>query len=99
MDKKVAGRGIQMFRCHLDPMIGPKPRNAFVPSDMGAEAWINDEASGVLIKLKDGAEHFVFAANVQSIKLKPMIMAKDLTSEDIAPIRPRLGRPPKSEAG
>lgn len=67
-------RKILMFRCHIDPMIGPKPRLAFVPKDMRAEAEIASDSTGpmgVYIKLQDGIEHIVPFANVQSIRLEP----------------------------
>jgi hypothetical protein len=51
-------------------MIGPKPLNAFVPKDMGWSAVINTEATGVLISLPTGQEHFVFGANIQSVRLE-----------------------------
>lgn len=63
-----------MFRCYRDPMIGPKPRLAFVPSDMRAEAEIAHDAQGpmgIYIKLQDGIEHVVPFANVESFRLLP----------------------------
>jgi len=81
MNTKAAGRQVRMFRCHIDPMIGPKSRNAFVPKDMGAEAYINDEATGVIIRLANGREHFVFSANVQSIELE--------SDNDVVTLKPK----------
>lgn len=61
------GQRVLMFRCVVDPMVGPKPRNAFVPSDMAAEAWTTN--MGVIIKLHDGNEHLVPYTNIVSIRL------------------------------
>ena len=71
---KVAKSPVIMFRTQVDPMIGPKPRNAFMPKDLGWNAYINEEATGVVVEVpnKDGSEitrHFVFGANIQSIRL------------------------------
>ena len=66
------GAEVKMFRCHLDPMIGPKPRQAFVPSDVFAEAyWI-----GYWVYMKyvqPGKDrHIVPSANIQSIRIGPL---------------------------
>lgn len=67
---KLAGKKVAMMRCAYDPMIGPKPKQAFVFSEMNAEAIFNDEATGVIITLQSGMKHFVFGANIQSIRLE-----------------------------
>lgn len=80
MTISIAGRKVAMFRCHIDPMIGPKPRMAFVPEDIGAVAHINHEATGIIMTLKDGTQHFIFSANIQSCRLtndEPMSDALD----------------------
>lgn len=77
-----------MFRCQIDPMIGPKPRNAFVPDDLDMTAVINEEGTGIIVNFK-GQEHFIFGANIQSVRLK---------SEPQIAERKQLGRPKKHEA-
>lgn len=86
MSNKTAGRHIQMFRCHYDPMIGPRPLNAFVPKDNGWTAVINDESTGVIVTLPNGQQHFVFGANIQSVRLEPEAI-------EVAPAQKKLGRP------
>lgn len=78
MNNKLAGRSVKMFRCHIDPAIPPKPRNAFVPSDMEATCVINDEATGIIFRSKNGREHVVFSPNIQAIELnlEPEIVPK-----------------------
>lgn len=68
----VSGREVEMFRCHIDPMIGPKPRQAFMPKDINARAYIDDKVTGIIMKLHDGTEHFIFGSNVQSTRLKKL---------------------------
>lgn len=70
---KIGGRQVAMFRCHIDPMIGPKPRNAFVPSDLNMKAFISQNETGVVVQMADGTEHFIFSANIQSVRLSPDI--------------------------
>lgn len=70
---KLAGRAVKMFRCHIDPMIGPHPRNAFVTETMKfKKCVINDEATGVYVLTDNGREHFVAFTNVQSNELYPL---------------------------
>lgn len=72
MSNKTAGRKVMMFRCQIDPMIGPKPKNAFLIDERsGMKARINEEATGVIVTLENGQEHFVFGANIQSVRLAP----------------------------
>lgn len=62
------GRRIKGFRCHLDPMVGPVPRNAFDMETHKMEGELTP--AGVYVKvLATGLEHLVPYANVQSIKL------------------------------
>lgn len=75
------GQRVLMFRCVVDPMIGPKPRNAFVPSEMSAEAWTTN--MGVIIKLHDGNEHLVPYTNISSIRL-------DHTHQDQPKAEPKM---------
>jgi hypothetical protein len=70
----LTGRKVNTFRCQVDPMVGPKPRNAFVPSTMGMEAELMDH--GVYVKVMPygtftGSEHLIPFANIQSIRLEP----------------------------
>lgn len=73
------GRKISMFRCHLDPSIGPKPKNAFTKKDM-PNAYFELTPIGVYVKIiyqvpgnaLQESEHLVPYANVQSIKLEPV---------------------------
>lgn len=73
-------RKVLMFRCHLDPGVGPMPKQAFQLSDPNSpieEAVLTP--GGVYVKMKplrdakDGefVEHLVPYANIQSIKLMP----------------------------
>lgn len=71
------GRKVDMFRCHLDPAIGPKPMNAFTRKAFPHAAF-ELTPIGIHVHLtitKPGTneivieEHIVPYANVQSIKL------------------------------
>lgn len=75
-------RKVSQFRCQIDPMIGPKPANAFQMGDgagqLPGEAYLT--AVGVHVyhhyRPKLGGElvvteHIVPYANLQSIKLIP----------------------------
>ncbi len=85
---KFVGRKIAMFRCHFNPMIGPKPQQAFVPPDMRAEAELTTQ--GVYIKLHDGIEHFVPFSNIESIRFLP----EELKSQqEPIPLKRGPGRP------
>ena len=67
---KFVGREIFMFRCHFNPMIGPRPQQAFVPKDQGMYAELTSQ--GVYVKvLKDGCEHFVPFSNIESLRFAP----------------------------
>lgn len=79
MASQLTGRKVHQFRCHIDPCIGPSPKNAFSiyqTSEMEKQKcpWIECELTpaGVYVKvLKTGSEHLVPFANVQAIKLVP----------------------------
>lgn len=69
---KMVGREVEMFRCHLDPMIGASAKNAFMMKDMKAKAFVTD--MGIHFKFDPGtpfneSEHLVPYANIQSIRL------------------------------
>jgi len=63
------GQEVIMFRCQIDPMVGPIPKNAFVPAQCGMKAHLLLPV-GVYVKVeKTGREHIVPFANIQSIEL------------------------------
>lgn len=71
----ISKRKIMMFRCYHDPMIGPKPRQAFSLKE--CPTWDMELTPvGVYVKWPELAngkmvrehEHMVPFANVQSIK-------------------------------
>lgn len=94
---KIAGVTVEMFRCAYDPMIGPKPRQAFVPSDLGWRAYVNDNETGVVIITDKGQRHFVPFTNIQSSRLAP-----ETVEDELQPIETKRkpGRQPaqRSEA-
>ncbi len=69
---KIANRSVSLFRAHIDPMIGPKSRNAFMLKDLGAKAYINEKETAVVVLMPDGSEHVVPLTNIQSIRLEPL---------------------------
>jgi hypothetical protein len=73
---ELKGRRVEMFRCHLDPAIGPKARNAFSKHEY--PGWEFELTPiGVYVKTEHKVpgqpttigEHLVPYANIQSIKL------------------------------
>lgn len=87
----LVGRKINTFRCMIDPMVGPKPRNAFVPETMGMEAYLTDK--GVYVKVLpygtfQGSEHLIPFANIQSIRLE-----LDNSSQEETELKRKPGRP------
>lgn len=81
----LVGRKINCFRTQVDPMIGPKPRNAYVPSQMAMEAELLDV--GVYVRVLPhgtfmGSEHIIPFANVQSIRLEPPEPVIEIDSHD-----------------
>lgn len=66
---KLSGRKIKFFRCHIDPTIGPKPKNAFDPVAMNMQAELTP--LGIYTKLPTGEENLVPYPNIQSIRLMP----------------------------
>lgn len=80
MSNVLATRKVSMFRCHIDPAIGPTPKLAFSLSDplltaIGLEVELTQV--GIYAKWYDRRnkdklhEHLVPFANIQSIKLEP----------------------------
>jgi hypothetical protein len=76
MDLK--NRKVASFRAHLDPMIGPKPRNSFDRRELpnweleltpiGICVTARIQVPGAAVQV---SEHVVPYANIQSIKLMP----------------------------
>lgn len=71
-------RKVEMFRCHLDPAVGPRAKNAFMVGLDGIQdaeltpvgvwvKWVNTSPGNS----KNSTEHLVPYANVQSIRLAP----------------------------
>lgn len=84
---EIAGLKVRLFRCQIDPMLGAKPRLAFIPSDNDWEAWVNAEETGIIVDRKkpivlaDKTEinilDFVPFANIQAAQFyKPEAKAK-----------------------
>lgn len=76
------GRKIQRFRCTVDPMIPPRPRNAFDNGPKGDHRGWEFEMTpaGVYVKAfvtlpgqraPHAEEHVVPYSNIQSLKLAP----------------------------
>lgn len=62
---------VLMFRCIQDPMIGPKPRNAFMLPDLPDwEAWLHIPSGTVHVKTSHGRRHVVGMGNWSSIELE-----------------------------
>lgn len=66
---------VLMFRCVQDPMIGPKPRNAFMLTEKenpGWEAWFNNQTGSVYVKVPTPSgirRHIIPTGNLASIEL------------------------------
>lgn len=68
-----------MFRCHIDPCIPPKPRNAFHIKEFQGSTF-ELTPGGVYVKIKlnvpgnveQWSEHLVPFANLQSVKFLPL---------------------------
>lgn len=74
-DVKLTGREIDYFRCHIDPSIGPKPRNAFKVDEMKMVALMTPV--GIYTRLPSGEESVVPYPNIQSIRLKPEVAEEE----------------------
>ncbi len=84
------GRKVNTFRCQVDPMVGPKPRNAFVPSTMSMEAEMTEH--GIYVKVLPygtfgGSEHMVPYANIQSIRLEPELETAEVIEMKRKPVK------------
>lgn len=86
MDLK--NRKVFSFRAHIDPMIGPKPRNSFDRREL--KNWEFElTPAGVYVKTvfqtpgkpDQESEHIVPFTNIQSIKLMPLEKAVEKTEE------------------
>lgn len=65
---------VKMFRCVQDPMIGPKPRNAFMlPDLLGWEAWLHPSGNIYITAINSStgnkSYHVVGMGNWSSIQL------------------------------
>lgn len=89
---KVSGKAVAMFRTVKDPMIGPKPRQAFVPPDYGWECYMT-EGEGLYIKTDKGDEHFIGAGNIESVRF----VREGYHATEFGSIRRGPGRPKKEE--
>lgn len=83
-------RKIASFRAHLDPAIGPKPKNSFDRREL--PKWDFEMTPvGVYVRAVfqtpsgiTEAEHIVPFANVQSIKLMPLEKDKEEAKKEAA---------------
>lgn len=67
------GRKVRMFRCHIDPHIPPKPRNAFVIGDgadqlPGEAIWYS---TYIELKAKSGIDYGIAITNLQNWVFEP----------------------------
>lgn len=95
MSKKIAGRKVRMFRCERPPLIGGKTLQAHMVKDLGWDAEVNEEATGLIITTGYGSQHFVAFTNIQNTEFFPDEPKEEATVTDM---KPRMGRPPKSPA-
>lgn len=73
-------RKIEMFRCHIDPAVPPKPRNAFHRKEFSKETDFELTPVGVYVRYVATtpgsktfvSEHLIPFANIQSIKMMPL---------------------------
>lgn len=83
---KIGGLVVRLFRCQIDPMIGPKSRLAHVPEDNGWDAWVNEQETGIIVDTKKAITvagkkievlDFVPFTNIQAAQFfKPEVKAK-----------------------
>ncbi len=93
----ITGRSIKTFRCYKDPMIPPKPRNAFQMGDGTGQVPGTAEITtmGVYVKTKTYGDYVIPYANVESIQLLPQDVIEPQIAEEVILRRPP-GRPPKA---
>lgn len=61
---------IKMFRCVTDPMVGPKPRQAFMLPDLpGWEAYLHAPSGTIHVQTDKGRRHVIGMGNWSSIEL------------------------------
>lgn len=71
---KIAGKKVDMMRCHITPMLLAKPLQAHKFSELKWDAEINDSENGVVVTmpvdqhLKEQQEWFVPMTNIQALK-------------------------------
>jgi hypothetical protein len=91
----ISNRKLMLFRCHIDPQIGPNPKLAFQLSDplnqaIGLEAELT--TIGIYAKWYDRRnkdqvhEHIIPFTNIQSIKLEP-------ETAEVIELKRKPGRP------
>ena len=62
---------VKMFRTVQDPMVGPKPRQAFMLPDLPDwEAWYHTASGAVYVKTDKGRRHIIGTGNLSSIELE-----------------------------
>lgn len=74
-------------------MVGPKPRQAFVPKDCGMDAHIIE--GGLLVKVLPyntfvGSEHIIPFTNILSMKIEN---EPDIESNEVIEMKRKPGRP------
>jgi hypothetical protein len=79
MAVELKGRKVAMFRCHIDPMIPPKPANAFAVGQSNIEHAELTPAGVYVSTMKEKLEFLIPYANVQAIRLA--VVPKDEPEE------------------
>ena len=76
----LVGRRLRMFRCHIDPHIPPKPRQAFTfgteHGQQEGEAYITPVGVYANVKVQDGVkwvwrEYVIPHSNIECMELYP----------------------------
>lgn len=90
---------VRMFRCVQDPMIGPRPRQAFMLPDLPDwQAWLHIQSGTIYVITNLGKRHAVGAGNWSSIEFYPETEAPLAKTIHEAQIR-KVGRPRVIENG
>lgn len=87
----IKNRKVKMFRCHLDPAIGARAKNAFMVGQDGVKSaelcpvgvyveWVNPSPGNS----HDVIEHLVPFSNIQSIKLAPAEAVEEIKETKLA---------------
>ena len=82
---------VKMFRCVTDPMIGPKPKQAFMLPDLpGWDAVLHIPSGIIYVKTDKNRHHVVGMGNWASIELyPPEEIPTQAVEEKRGPGRPR----------